>query len=63
MTALTVRPAIEESVAYEVTAPDGTCQYRGADLELACDIHDQSPEAHLVRLVADQVVRTYGERT
>ena len=62
MTALAVRPAIEQSVAYEVTAPDGTCQYRGTDLELACDIHDRLPDAHLVRLAPEQVVRAYGER-
>jgi hypothetical protein len=36
---------------YEVDAADGRCLYRGYDLELACEIHDQLPTAHL-RFVA-----------
>ena len=37
---------------YEVKAADGTCLYRGTDLELACGIHDQEHGAHLRLLPA-----------
>jgi hypothetical protein len=35
---------------YEVDAADGRCLYRGYDLELACEIHDQAPTARLLVL-------------
>jgi hypothetical protein len=34
-------------MAYEVDTADGRCLYRGDDLALACEIHDQLPTAHL----------------
>jgi hypothetical protein len=40
------------AAAYEVDAAAGRCLYRGTDLELACDIHDHDPGAHLRRLAA-----------
>jgi hypothetical protein len=38
-------------VAYEVDDAWGRCVYRGSDLELACEIHDRDPGAHLSRCV------------
>jgi hypothetical protein len=38
-------------VAYEVDDAAGRCLYRGTDLELACEIHDQDAAAHLSRCV------------
>lgn len=35
-------------MSYQVDSADGRCLYRGNDLELACEIHDQLPDAHLV---------------
>jgi hypothetical protein len=35
---------------YEVDTVDGRCLYRGDDIELACEIHDQVPTAVLVVL-------------
>ena len=35
---------------YEVDAADGRCLYRGYDLELACEIHDQTTTARLLVL-------------
>jgi hypothetical protein len=32
---------------YEVDTDDGRCLYRGDDLGLACEIHDQVPTAQL----------------
>jgi hypothetical protein len=43
---------------YEVDTPDGRCLYRGDDLELACEIHDQDPTAVLVTLPATTERRT-----
>jgi hypothetical protein len=37
---------------YEIDDADGRCLYRGTDLELACEIHDQDPAAHLLVLPA-----------
>jgi hypothetical protein len=34
-------------MAYLVSAGDGGCLYLGDDLELACELHDQDPGAHL----------------
>jgi hypothetical protein len=35
---------------YEVDDRDGRCLYRGDDLELACEIHDQVQSARLRHL-------------
>lgn len=35
-------------MTYEIRDLEGRCLYRGSDLELACEIHDQDPGAHLV---------------
>jgi hypothetical protein len=40
------------AATYEVEDAAGRCLYRGTDLELACDIHDHDPGAHLRRLAA-----------
>jgi hypothetical protein len=45
-------------MAYEVDSPDGRCLYRGDDLELACEIHDQVPAARLLLLSAPAGSRT-----
>jgi hypothetical protein len=37
---------------YEIDDAEGRCLYRGDDLELACEIHDREPSAHLVLLPA-----------
>jgi hypothetical protein len=34
-------------MAYEVDSAQGTCLYRGEDLELACDIYEHETGAHL----------------
>jgi hypothetical protein len=48
---------------YEVDTTDGRCLYRGDDLELACEIHDTVPSAHLVFLPPLRVVtRCTGDR-
>jgi hypothetical protein len=40
----------EHTVSYEVDSAEGRCLYRGDDLVLACEIHDQDPTARLVSL-------------
>ena len=40
------------AATYEVDDAAGRCLYRGTDLELARDIHDHDPGAHLRRLAA-----------
>jgi hypothetical protein len=37
---------------YEIDDGAGRCLYRGDDLELACELHDQYPSARLVILPA-----------
>jgi hypothetical protein len=37
-------------MSYEIDDRDGRCLYRGDDLGLACEIHDQNPTARLVML-------------
>jgi hypothetical protein len=39
-------------MSYEIDDCDGRCLYRGDDLGLACEIHDQNPTARLVMLPA-----------
>ncbi len=48
----TPAPAPRPRCVCEVDAADGTCLYRGTDLELACEIHDATPGAHLILGVA-----------
>lgn len=49
---------------YEVADADGRCLYRGDDLELACEIHDQLRTAHLRRLpVTGPPTLAAGRRT
>jgi hypothetical protein len=45
-------------VPYEVDNADGLCLYRGRDLELACEIHDQTRSAHLVILTSTRPAGT-----
>lgn len=47
--------------AYEVDDAAGRCLYRGTDLELACEIHDLDPAAHLLH--CDSGPRLSTERT
>jgi hypothetical protein len=47
-------PVPATPVAYEVDDAAGRCVYRGTDLELACEIHDRDPGAHLSRCVPVQ---------
>ena len=35
-------------MSYHVDSADGRCLYRGNDLELACESHDDVADAHLV---------------
>jgi hypothetical protein len=37
---------------YELDTVDGSCLYRGNDLALACELHDQVPTARLFILTA-----------
>ena len=49
---------------YEVDTADGRCLYRGEDIELACEIHDQVPTAVLTVLRAgDAIAPTTARRT
>ncbi|HEY0486358.1 MAG TPA: hypothetical protein VGD72_08925 [Mycobacteriales bacterium] len=34
-------------MTYEVDSAQGSCLYRGDDLELACDIYEHEKDAHL----------------
>jgi hypothetical protein len=43
---------------YEVDTADGRCLYRGHDLGLACEIHDQVPTAVLVVLPSHHATAT-----
>ena len=46
-------------VAYEVDSLEGSCIYRGNDLELACEIYDATPAAvlHAIRGSEDSQLR------
>jgi hypothetical protein len=47
---------------YEVDTADGRCLYRGHDLGLACEIHDQVPTAVLLTLPSSRPTHS-GSRT
>jgi hypothetical protein len=44
-------------MTYEIRDGQGRCLYRGNDLALACEIHDQDRDARLVRVAPTDLRR------